>query len=241
LTVRLLLLSSSRVAGAGYLDAYEDYLRGFLGPHIAQARFVPFAGVTIDHDAYSDQVAERLGRMGVVCRGLHRERDPHAALAAADAVVVGGGNTFQLLATLQRNGLLAAIRERVRAGMPYVGWSAGANLACSTIRTTNDMPVAEPQGFAALDLVPFQINPHYNNALPPGHMGETRDQRLTEFLALNPRAVVAGLREGSALLIEGAQVTLLGPHPLRLFRAGAEPLEVEPGDLSRALGSRDSG
>ena len=232
---RLLLLSSSRVAGAGYLDAYEEHLRAFLGPQLETVRFVPWAGVTLDHDEYAALVAERLGRMGVPCAGIHREADPVAALERADAVVVGGGNTFQLLATMQRSGLLAAVRARVRAGLPYVGWSAGANLACPTIRTTNDMPVVEPDGFGALGLVPFQINPHYNNALPPGHMGETRDQRLAEFLVVNPAVVVAGLREGSALRVEGDRVTLLGPHPLRVFRAGREPLEVEPGDVSRAL------
>jgi dipeptidase E len=235
LTQRLLLLSSSRVAGAGYLDAYEDDLREFLGPNLRAACFVPFAGVTLGPDEYSGLVAERLGRMGVPCASLHREPDPPAALERADAVVVGGGNTFQLLATMQRTGLLAAVRARVRAGLPYVGWSAGANLACPTIRTTNDMPVVEPDGFGALGLVPFQINPHYSNALPPGHMGETRDQRIAELLVVDPTVVVAGLREGSALRVEGARVTLLGPHPLRLFRAGQVPVEVDPGDVTRVL------
>lgn len=234
---RLLLLSSSRVAGAGYLDAYETHLRGFLGPAPRRVLFVPYAGVTTPADAYTAQVAERLARMDVACTGIHREPDPDAALARADAVVVGGGNTFRLLATLQRSGLLARLRDRVREGLPYVGWSAGANLACPTIRTTNDMPVVEPDGFAALGLVPFQINPHYNNALPPGHMGETRDQRLAELLALDPGVVVAGLREGSALRVEDARVALLGPHTLRVFRAGRDPLEVAPGDVSAALAS----
>jgi dipeptidase E len=235
---RLLLLSSSRVAGAGYLDAYEDHLRAFLGPDLRAVRFVPFAGVTMGPDEYSGLVAERLARMGVPCAGLHDQADPVAALAQADAVVVGGGNTFQLLATMQRSGLLAAVRARVLAGLPYVGWSAGANLACPTIRTTNDMPVVEPAGFGALDLVPFQINPHYSNALPPGHMGETRDQRLAEFLQLNPKVPVVGLREGSALRVEGDRVTLLGPHPLRLFRAGRDPLEVDPGEVGPVLAGR---
>jgi len=234
---RLLLLSSSRVAGAGYLDAYEAHLRAFLGPRLRRVLFVPFAGVTVELDAYTAQVVERLGRMGVPCAGIHREPDPAAALAEADAVVVGGGNTFRLLAEVQRTGLLAALRARVRAGLPYVGWSAGANLACPTLRTTNDMPVVEPpQGFGALDLVPFQINPHYHDALPPGHQGETREQRLAEFLKVAPGVVVAGLREGSALRVEGARATLLGPHPLRLFRAGQAPVELEPGDVSGPLG-----
>lgn len=221
--------------GAGYLDAYEDHLRAFLGPKLRAVRFVPFAGVMMGHDEYSALVTERLGRMGVPCSGLHREPDPQSALERADAVVVGGGNTFQLLATMQRTGLLAAVRARVLAGLPYVGWSAGTNLACPTLRTTNDMPVVEPASFGALDLVPFQINPHYTNALPAGHMGESRDQRLAEFLVVNPGLVVAGLREGSALRVEDERITLLGPHPLRVFRVGQDPVEVDPGDVSRAL------
>jgi dipeptidase E len=123
----------------------------------------------------------------------------------------------------------------VREGLPYIGWSAGANLACPTIRTTNDMPIVEPRSFAALGLVPFQINPHYTNASLPDHGGETRDDRIMEFLALNPKAVVAGLREGSLLRIEGEGVALLGPHPMRVFHANSAPIEARPGDVTQVL------
>lgn len=233
--MRALLLSSSRVAGAGYLDAYEEHLRAFLGAGCRAGRFVPYAGVSVSWDEYTATVAERFARMGYSLAGLHDAPDPVAALGAADAVVIGGGNTFQLLATLQRTGLAAVLRARVRAGLPLVGWSAGANVAGPTLRTTNDMPIVEPESFEALGLVPFQVNPHYNNELPPGHMGETRDQRLAEFLAVAPQAVVAGLREGSAIRVEHGRFTLLGPHPLRVFRAGQPPLELEPGDVTAAL------
>jgi len=149
--------------------------------------------------------------------------------------VVGGGNTFRLLEQLERADLLTRIRGRVREGLPYIGWSAGANLACPTICTTNDMPIIEPRSFAALGLVPFQINPHYTNASLPNHGGETRDDRIVEFVALNPKAIVAGLREGSLLRVEGESLALLGPHPMRVFRSNAAPVEARPGDVTQML------
>jgi dipeptidase E len=234
--MRLLLLSSSRVAGvAGYLDAYAEHIAAFLGAGCRAGVFVPYAGVTVGHDEYAARVAERFGEWGYALASLHGADDPAGAVLRADAVVVGGGNTFKLLADLQANGVLGAIRARVAAGMPYVGWSAGANIASPTLCTTNDMPIAMPLAFGALGLVPFQINPHYNNGLPPGHMGETRDQRLAEYLALNPQMTVVGLREGSALAVEHGQVRLLGPHTARVFRHGAEPLEIEPGDVTERV------
>ena len=225
--MRLLLLSSSRVAGRGFLDAYERSMREFLGDGCCAGAFLPYASVAVPWAEYSRSTAARLAAMGYRLTGA----DP----ASADAIVVGGGNTFQLLRELHARGLLDAIRARVAAGVPYVGWSAGANVACPSIRTTNDMPIVFPPSFDALGLVPFQINPHYTDAQPPGHMGETREQRLEEFLAVAPQTTVVGLREGSALRVEGAQVTLLGPHPVRLFRAGSAPRELPPGDVSAAL------
>ena len=127
-----------------------------------------------------------------------------AALREAEAVAVSGGNTFRLLSLMQSLGLLEPLRERARAGMPYIGWSAGSNLACPTIRTTNDMPIVWPEDCDALGLIPFQINPHYTELLPPEHQGETRDDRLREFVRLNPGMPVLGLREGSALMVQGA-------------------------------------
>ncbi len=227
----LLLLSSSRVAGHDYLDAYEGELAPFLGGR-SRAVFLPFAGVTVDWDAYSALVAERLGRLGCMVEGLHRAVDPLAAIAAADVVIVGGGNSFALLKALHDQRLLAPIRARLAAGGRYLGWSAGANVACPTIRTTNDMPIVEPPSLAALALVPFQINPHYTDVIAPGHMGETRDQRLAEFLVANPAVPVLGLREGSALRIRDGRAVLTGPHALKLFRHGQAAVEVAPGEVS---------
>ena len=227
----LLLLSSSRVAGHGYLDAYEDELAGFLGGR-SQGLFLPYAGVTVSWDEYLALVAERLGRLGCVVDGLHRAADPIDAIAAAEVVVVGGGNSFALLKALHERGLVAPIRARLAAGGRYLGWSAGANVACPSIRTTNDMPIVEPSSLDALGLVPFQINPHYTDAVAPGHMGETRDQRLAEFLVANPMVPVVGLREGSALRIRDGRTTLTGPHAIKLFRHGQAPVELPPGELA---------
>jgi dipeptidase E len=148
---------------------------------------------------------------------------------------VGGGNTFRLLAELHRLGLLDVIRGRVRGGLPYLGVSAGTNVACPTIKTTNDMPIIQPPSFDALDLVPFQINPHYLDPDPNStHKGETREDRIREFLEENETPVI-GLREGSALLVDGNSVTLLGEKSARLFRRGAEPVEMESGGIDALL------
>lgn len=233
---RLLLLSSSRVAGdTGYLDDYAAMVADFLGTGCRAGAFVPWAGVTISHDEYSAKARDRFSALGYALEGVQVSGDPLAALHACDAVVVGGGNTFKLLHDLHATGALGLIRARVLAGLPYVGWSAGSNVACPSLGTSNDMPIVQPVVFSALGLVPFQLNPHYNNALPPGHQGETRDQRLAEYLTANPTMTVVGLREGSALRIEGARLRLLGPHPLRLFRHGVDAVEREPGDLSDLL------
>lgn len=138
-------------------------------------------------------------------------------LGKTDLILVGGGNTFQLLKECRERGLLKAIRRRVRAGARYLGWSAGANLACPTIRSTNDMPIVDPGGLDALGLLPFQINAHYLSVALPGHHGETRDQRLAEFARVNPRLPVLGLPEGDWLRVCGRSVTLGGPHPAVWF------------------------
>ena len=174
--------------------------------------------------------AERFAQMGRRLTSLHEARDRRAAVAEAESLFVGGGNTFRLLSRLYEEGLVALMRERVvAAGVPYVGTSAGSNVACASIRTTNDMPIVQPPSFEALALVPFQINPHY---LDPDrsstHQGETREERLREFLEENDRVVV-GLREGAMLRVEGDEATLVGSAGARIFERGQEPREVEPG------------
>ena len=164
---------------------------------------------------------------------LHRERDPVSALLGADAIAVGGGNTFLLMRALYRTQLIKAITEAVRKGMPYLGWSAGCNVAGPTVMTTNDMPIVEVPTLRAMHLVPFQINPHYTEATIPGHGGEGRDQRIAEFLAVNPNVPVVGLREGSLIHVSGSHARVEG-RGLRLFRHGQEPKEIAGGTELKA-------
>lgn len=231
--MRLLLLSSSTLHGQLYLA----YARPAIAAHVpesAMVAFVPYA--LADHDAYTAKVAEALDPLGMSVVGVHTDRDPRALLAAADAVFVGGGNTFRLLATMQRTGLLGAIRERVRAGLPYLGSSAGTNVACPTIRTTNDMPIVQPDGFAALGVVPFQINAHFVDADPAStHMGETREERLGQFLEENDVPVLA-MREGAWLRVSDGVAELGGSTGGRLLRRDKAPVELAEGaDLSDLL------
>ena len=221
----LLLLSNSTSPGRPYLDHAREWIADALGGPQAggagRVAFVPYAAVTFGYDDYVRRVAEALDGLGLEVEGVHTSSRPARAVAEADAVFVGGGNTFHLLRACYEHGLLDAIRTRVAGGAAYVGWSAGANLACPTVRTTNDMPIVEPPSLDALGLVPVQINPHYTDAHPAGHQGETRAQRLAEFVAANPTAPVVGLPEGTALRVDGADVRVLGDGPPRVFDAAA--------------------
>ena len=224
---RLLLISNSTNHGQGYLDHVLQEIDGFLGP-IRRLVFVPFA--LQDRTGYGAKVRERLAAIGIEVTTLTADEAGRRLAAGAEAVFTGGGNTFRLLKTLQDADLLAILRERALTGMPYMGSSAGTNIAAPTIRTTNDMPIVEPASFAALGLVPFQINPHYLDPDPGStHMGETREQRLKEFHEENETPVV-GLREGAWLRIEGDRATLGGARGARIFRRGEAPEERETGE-----------
>jgi dipeptidase E len=226
---RLLLISNgSELIGDNPTEFFHDALRDFLGTFVKRVLFVPYAAVMRTEDEYRDKVREHFGPLGYEVESLHEAADARAAVEGADAIAVGGGNTFKLLRGVYDAGVVELVRERVGAGMPYVGWSAGTNLACPTIRTTNDMPIVEPPSFAAFGLVPFQINPHYTDYHPPGHMGETRDERLGEFVHVNPGVRVIGIREGTMLRVEGDGVRLLGGKPARLFFKGEGPRDVAP-------------
>jgi dipeptidase E len=167
--------------------------------------------------------------LGLELDSLHAAEDPRRAVEHAEAIFCGGGNTFRLLNTLYREGLVEPIRRRALDGMPYTGASAGSNVACLTIRTTNDMPIVQPPTFNALALVPFQINPHYLDPDPgTTHMGETRETRIREFHEEHATPVI-GLREGAMLRVDGDTVELRGRAGARIFRRGREPVEVEPG------------
>lgn len=223
------MISNSTNAGEAYLEHPLDQIKTFLGSTRVKALFVPYAGVTISFDDYTSRVSERFQEIGHAITSVHEVDDPVLAVQQAEAIVVGGGNTFHLAKLMQEQGLIDAIREKVLAGTPYIGWSAGSNMACPSIRTTNDMPIVEPVSFQALNLVPFQINPHYLDANPEGHAGETREMRIEEFLEANPGIFVVGLREGTMFLVEKESMQLLGPRPARIFKKDYNPQEFEPG------------
>jgi dipeptidase E len=229
--MKLLLISNSTTPGQPYLQWPIEHIRKFLGGCAETVAFVPYAAVTFSYDEYEARVQTRFNDLGIEVRSVHRESDPARAIRQAEAVVVGGGNTFALLKKMQEQGLVDAVRMAVgELGVPYVGWSAGSNVACPTIRTTNDMPIVEPESFDATGLLPFQINPHYLDAHPDGHAGETREQRIEEFIAANPDMYVAGLREGCLIRIGDDRRELVGDRPMRVFRHGVAPREINPGD-----------
>lgn len=222
---RLLLISTSTVYGTGYLDHAEteicEHLQG-----VSHILFVPYA--LADHAGYAAKARERFGRMSIGLDSIHASLDPRKAVEQAQAIFIGGGNTFRLLKALYDHRLLDDIRARVDAGMPYMGASAGSNVAGPTIRTTNDMPIVEPPTLDALNLFPYQINPHYIDPDPSStHMGETREERLLQYLEENITPVI-GLREGCYLRVKDGQVWLKGLRPARIFTRGTQPFEIAP-------------
>jgi len=228
--MRLLLISNSTNAGEQYLEYPKERIKEFLGNKHVKALFIPYAAVTFSYDDYELKVRDRFREIGHDIISIHHYTNPVAAVRDASAIVVGGGNTWMLLKLLRENKLIDAVRKKVKSGTPYIGWSAGSNVACPTIRTTNDMPVAEPSSFRAFNLIPFQINPHFLDANPAGHSGETREQRIEEFIEINPEVWVAGLREGTMFLIEENKIRLIGPRRARIFKKNQLPLELGEND-----------
>jgi dipeptidase E len=232
----LLLLSTSTVHGGGYLEYCRQEILSFLAGRDS-ILFVPYArpsGAT--HAEYTERTREKFAQLEVRVRGIDEVRDPIAAVGEAEAIFIGGGNTFVLLKKLYDENLLHVIRKRVLGGLPYMGSSAGSNVAGMTIGTTNDMPIVHPPSTDALGLLPLNLNPHYLDPLPGStHMGETRETRIREFHHFNDQPVLA-LREGAMLRVQGDEARLLGRSGGRLFRRETEPLEVaEDGDVSFLL------
>lgn len=225
--MRLLLISNSTNAGEEYLNHPKEQIRQFLGSQKKTCLFIPYAAVTFSFDDYEKKVQERFQELGHDVQSVHRFLDPVQAIEEAEAIVVGGGNTWQLTKMIQDKGMAEAIINKIRQGTPYIGWSAGSNLACPSIKTTNDMPIVEPDSFSVFNLVPFQINPHYLDANPDGHAGETREMRIEEFLEVNKEIYVVGLREGTMLLLENENLKLIGPRKVRIFKFGKDPVEFD--------------
>ncbi len=222
------------MAGKPYLEWPQDYIKNFLKDKVKRVLFVPYAGVNLSSNGieeswniYEKKVAEVYSKMGYEIYSIHHEKNPIKAVQEAEAIAVGGGNTFYLNYMMHKENIIKAIKDKVLQDMYYMGWSAGSNAACPSIKTTNDMPIIEPASFDALSLIPFQINPHYLDAHPQGHGGETRQQRIEEFLAVNKEIYVVGLREACLLEIHNNKIELKGKHPLRIFKYGQEAYEVD--------------
>lgn len=227
--MKLLLISNSTNAGEEYLK----YPIKEIGRHlqgIGEIAFVPYAAVTFSYDDYEAKVQHRFDEIGVKVHSVHHDASPRETILRAEAIAVGGGNTFALSKMMQEQELMEAILERIGADVPYVGWSAGSNVCCPTISTTNDMPIVEPASFRAIGAIPFQINPHYLDANPVGHAGETREQRILEYIAANHDVWVVGLREGCMLRYIDRRLELIGSRPMRIFRYGEPAREVVSGD-----------
>ena len=224
---RILLISNSTVYGRGYLDHVEEQIKSFLGD-ATKILFFPFA--LHDRDTYAAKAKARFAAMGYSVEAAHAVPDAREAIEQTDAIFIGGGNTFRLLKALQDLDLLDPIRRKVKDAAPYIGSSAGSNVAGPTIKTTKDMPIVQPRSFDSLGLVPFQISPHFQDSDPNStHMGETQEERILQFLEENQTPVV-GIREGAWLVCENSAVTLKGDAGARIFRRGEAPVEAKPGD-----------
>lgn len=226
----LLLISNSTLYGRGYLDHCADEIKKLLG-NKKRVLFIPYARPSgLTYEEYAKIARDRFNEMGFELKGIHECPDPKVAVEQADAIFIGGGNTFVLLMELYKSGIMDLIKIRVEKGMPYIGTSAGSNVACKSIMTTNDMPIIYPPSFKALELVPFNINPHYLDPDPNSkHMGETRETRIKEFHFFNQDYVV-GLREGAMLLVKDDSITLKGNTGARVFKNNKKPLEIKPGE-----------
>lgn len=223
---KLLLLSNSTMPGTNFFSWPKPHVQDFLGGNIREVAFIPFAAVTLSYDHYFTLISKAFESMGYRVSSVHAARDQRSLLEQAGAIVVGGGNTFALLNMMYSEKLLKIVKEQVSEGKPYIGWSAGANLACPTLMTTNDMPVVQPPSFEALNLVPFQINPHYHELKFQNQGGETRRERIEEFLVLNPEKKVIGLPEGMLIRRDGNALKVVGEGTAKLFQSGKEIVEL---------------
>lgn len=232
--MNLLLLSSSRANNSEYLAPCLSLIDNTLGT-IRNVLFIPYAGVRVNYDDYVAMVQQALKPLNIHLKGIHEFANPADAIVNAKAVMVGGGNTFVLLAKLYEHNLIQTLQQKTAAGMPYIGWSAGSNIAGLSIRTTNDMPIIEPPSFQALGLLPLQLNPHYTDFVPEGFHGETRDMRLAEFMQVDADTAIIGLPEGTALRLSGTTLRYEGSENAFLFRGGVKSAITPTSDLSVLL------
>ena len=232
--MQLLLLSSSRAQNSDYLAPYMNWITDHL-KGVTELLFIPYAGLSVSYDDYLLKVQQALAPHGVQVHSIHQYPDARQAVIDAQAIAVGGGNTFHLLYQLYQHDIVKLIKERVTLGVPYIGWSAGSNIAGATICTTNDMPVIQPASFNALNLLPLQLNPHYTDYKPEGFHGETRDMRLAEFMQLHPATPVIALPEGTALKRSGNSLKLLGATGGYVFLGGNKTPLTQDSNLAEFL------
>jgi dipeptidase E len=228
--MKLLLLSNSTNPGEEYLAWPQAHIQSFLENAPTTALFIPYAAVSFGYDAYEAKVDKVFSALGCKITSVHHAGNPVRAVEKAEIIVIGGGNTWRLVQQMREHGLMEVIRQKVIAGTPYIGWSAGSNVACPSLKTTNDMPIVDPHGFDTLNLIPFQINPHYLDVHPEGFGGETREDRIKEFIEINPDIFVLGLREACLLKREDDELKLIGSKTARLFKKGRTPKELSPQD-----------
>ena len=234
--LRILAFSSSRTGSSAYLEMAAPVINDFINKPTATIAFIPFASAANDYEEYTAKVRAALSGTYTILTVTHDNAT--TVITAADVIMVGGGNTFKLLHDLYATGALELIQKKVNSGTTYIGWSAGANITGATICTTNDMPIINPGSFLALGFFPFQVNPHYYNVSVPGFNGETRDQRLEEFLQLNPQVPIVALPEGTALQLQNGHLQLTGSTAafvLSYANNGLVKTVIEPGEDFRNL------
>ena len=223
-----LLISASSYQDTGYLRHCKNWVKDFLGESgKEEILFIPYAGVRRSNDEYEQKVIDRLKNKNI--KSIHHYDDKISAIKNANSIAVGGGNTFMLLYTLYKLNLIGPIKEAVANGAKYFGWSAGANIAGKTMMTTNDMPIIMPKSFDSLNIFPYQINPHFISGKLAGHNGESREERLEEFLIANPKETIYALPEGTALLIAGSEVEVIGHSEILKFEYQKEIEKIEVG------------
>lgn len=215
----ILAFSSSRTGNGGYLEKARPVIQQLLGDKALTIAFIPFASVSNDYEQYGRMVATALEELPYHIKVV-QPGDAKETIQNADVIMTGGGNSFKLLHDIYAYQLLNIMRDKINNGTPYIGWSAGANITGPGIGTTNDMPIIMPESFTALHCIPVQINPHYNNYKPEGHNGETRDQRLEEFVLLNPGLPVVALPEGCYLQLKDNMLQYFGDTEGYLFSMG---------------------
>jgi len=225
----ILLASTSTLYGQDYLAYIQDEIKALFAG-VTEIIFVPYARPGgISHDDYTAKAASVFNRLGIAVKGLHTFENPAEAIQQAQGFFTGGGNTFLLVKTLHELDLMAALKNVVEAGTPYMGASAGSNIGGLNMRTTNDMPIVYPASFDTMGLVPFNLNPHYLDPVEGlAHNGETRETRILEFLTQNDIPVV-GLREGGWIRVKGDVITLEGEPTARIFQNGKDIYEMPSG------------